>query len=262
MNLRQTFLKCTFALLVGTLLIGCSGSDNENDDTTQLKLMGLWVAEQLNGEPLPTNDYLVYDIKTLSHIYESFCIPSGNGNTEWMSVEARYTLSGNDLSVYVTAHNNTIDIKLKELTDKSMTWNVWRVDYNGDVTDVNQTYGLRRLTDDYSKTILGMWEGRCITSGQPNDLHRWLYFADGTYAYYSKDTAGEWQEKQDNEGTYLLYGDLLVTSWQNNHLTGTEGSSCEVWQMTATDKAMTWKATRGDNLLIEYAMTRVDCDCR
>ena len=78
---------------------------------------------------------------------------------------------------------------------------------------------LKRVTDDYTTAILGLWEGQSTSEiGSEFDdgqLHRWEFKADGTFCFYRK-VNDEWQLSDDTFSDYFVEGPLLCSRWKNN----------------------------------------------
>ena len=76
----------------------------------------------------------------------------------------------------------------------------------------------KKVKVDYSEAILGLWECKGIKGGETfNDANgRLEFFEDGTYNYYRKNDAGEWEAVTTREFLeYFVDGTLLATCWKN-----------------------------------------------
>ena len=109
-----------------------------------------------------------------------------------------------------------------------------------------QTFKVRyvKVTADYSDDILGAWECTGLTGGETfNDANARLEFlSDGTYKYYQKNTAGEWEEITTREfQNYFVDGNFLATRWKN----ADEDELREWWEIDSLkDGKMQWTALR------------------
>ncbi len=102
-----------------------------------------------------------------------------------------------------------------------------------------------KLTEDYSKDVLGTWEGK-ISSEQDaysDDLtHRWEYKKNGTYVYYFKKD-GKWVASDNTLNEYFVDGTLLCSRWIS------EGKEYREWWDVESikDGKMKWTALRKDD---------------
>ena len=102
----------------------------------------------------------------------------------------------------------------------------------------------KRVTADYSEEIIGLWEVTEMTGEETynDDNARLAFLADGTYKYYRKSDAGDWQLVSTREvEEYNLDGDWLATRWQEK-----DGEmNYEWWDINEIkDGKMKWSALR------------------
>jgi len=102
----------------------------------------------------------------------------------------------------------------------------------------------KRVTADYSEDIIGLWEVTEMTGEETynDDNARLAFLADGTYKYYRKSDAGDWQLVSTREvEEYNLDGDWLATRWQEK-----DGEkNYEWWDINEIkDGKMKWSALR------------------
>ena len=109
---------------------------------------------------------------------------------------------------------------------------------------IKQTNKYKHVTADYSEDIIGLWEATEMTGEQTynDDNARLAFLTDGTYKYYRKSEAGEWQlvSTRDVE-EYFVDGDFVATRWQEK---GGE-MNYEWWDIDEIkDGQMKWSALR------------------
>ena len=108
------------------------------------------------------------------------------------------------------------------------------------------TIRFEKLTRDYREAVLGLWECTELTGIETyNDANARLeFFADGTYKYWRKNTAGEWEAVTTREfQDYFVDGTLLATRWKNQG----EDELREWWEIASiADGQMTWTALRAN----------------
>lgn len=102
---------------------------------------------------------------------------------------------------------------------------------------------LKRVTDDYTTAILGLWEGRATSEMIYNKVN------------------GEWQLSDDALSDYFVDGPLLCTRWKNNGENTTENR--EWWEIESIkDGVMKWTALRqkedGTTYTAIFEMTKVE----
>ena len=100
-----------------------------------------------------------------------------------------------------------------------------------------------KVNDDYSKDIIGTWEGNCTSEGSVFDdgqEHRWEYKDDGTYVYYVKD-GDNWVPSDDELNEYFVDGNLLCARWIEDG-----ADNREWWEITIDGDKMNWTALRED----------------
>jgi len=101
-----------------------------------------------------------------------------------------------------------------------------------------------RVSNDFSKSIIGLWEGEELTGeitfGAAD--HRWEFKNDGTYVYYTKDAvSGSWLPDVTNSGNvYYVDGDYLSFRWVKSAV-----EYQEWWDIDRCDDTeMIWSALR------------------
>lgn len=121
----------------------------------------------------------------------------------------------------------------------------------------NQSQRFVKVTKDYKQDILGLWECTGLTGIETyNDANARLeFFADGTYKYWRKTDAGEWEAVTTREvQEYFVDGTFLCTRWKNQG----EDELREWWEIASiADGQMEWTALRqnADGTTIQQTMT-------
>lgn len=122
-----------------------------------------------------------------------------------------------------------------------------------------------RVTANYSKDILGTWEGRVSSEEgseyDDGELHRWEYKADGTFVFYFQDENGGWKASNDEFAEYFCDGTLLCTRWKNVG-EGTKENR-EWWEIQSIKNGvMKWYGLRqredGTTYVASFYMTKVE----
>jgi hypothetical protein len=245
-------------LMILALLSGCK---EDEPDYAEL-IVGKWLYTHVNGQPALTNEssYCEYRADG-SEVYATGFQLDENNKTWIESDHFSYQVTGNILSIEGTDANgkqNEIEIEIESIDENQTTQTTrkYLID-NTNYPDAN-TYTYKLITSDFSNQFVGCWYGKCTTPGTSDtSYHYWEYFSDGTYNYYFQDDQGLWIKKSDNEGLYFLYGNLFVSNYSNDLVTGGKGKTFECWNFNIDGNNMTWSALRNNNLTESYQMTKV-----
>jgi hypothetical protein len=167
----------------------------------------------------------------------------------------KVTLTGHpDKKTTVTNVMNITAINNKEFTADFETTTI----INGKVVDDEKmVMRFTRVTRDYTADILGLWECTGLTGIETyNDANARLEFlSDGTYRYYRKNDAGQWQAVTTRDfQDYFVDGTLLATRWQNKG----EDELREWWEIESlSSNEMVWTALRqnADGTTVQQKMT-------
>lgn len=252
--IRQSILISFFGILLSTLLISC-----KKDDINPLitNLQGTWIVDKIDGKQSFTNELIVYKIEPNSVLTECYWDSNNTIDSQWIINNMQYTVAKNTFTLKYAQHNREFEFKIEQPNENEIFWLLVKSNNNGEISYPNITYHLSRLTQDYSALILGTWEGKSITPGQDQSTHRWQYLPNGTYLYFTQSPDGTWKSKEDNTGTYILYGNILVTSWYDHDLSGVLRAYCELWNTTIQENKMSWMGIRENNSIREFALTKV-----
>ncbi len=243
------------ALILILSLCACgSRTTAEKKEVTQEQIeksiIGSWIVDERNGRPALTNEKGVFTFvsPTKAYVSASFMTRPELG-AHWIdSLEADVEITGNKVILSWPVNENTVMMDELSISNNTDTENqgsliVKLVEDNEEKTVTEESVRLVKLNDDYSKDILGTWEGHCTSESSVFDdgqEHRWEYKEDGKYVYYVKN--GENWIPSDNEfNEYFVAGNLLCTRWIDN---GQENR--EWWELAINGDTMNWNALRED----------------
>ena len=244
-------MKRIFLVLAATLICGASllTSCTKNNDLEE-KIIGKWILAESNGSPTPTNSKYVITFESTTRGYLSASlsayteIPSFWGDRQEVDVAISGDMVKN--TMVINEHLTVVDdMKVTNITDTD-TWGDLTISWFVDGTLLKTVEGSIRtvkITDDYSQTILGMWECQEITGGETyNDANgRLEFFEDGTYNFYRKDDEGQWNLVPRELNEYLVDGNLLCTRWQSAGV----AMDYEWWEISSVNgNDMRWTALR------------------
>ena len=256
----KKFLSWAFAAAMICGLNVFSSCINNNDDnpvkpTDNLaeKIIGKWMEAEIDGKPALTNAKSVMTFVSSTKAISSESLVNFTPTLpRWNSfVEFEVQKDGNKLTL--TGHPQDTVTIVKEynvtaIDDAQMSANYKHTSFrNGEVRFVLEQYNrYEKITVDYREKVLGLWECKGLKGGETyNDANgRLEFFEDGTYQYWRKDDAGEWEEVTTREfQEYFVDGTLLATRWKNEG----EDELREWWEIKSLkgDK-MQWKALRAN----------------
>ena len=231
------------------------------------KIIGKWIIADKDGQPMPTNEKIVFTFVSATKAYRSASLNTRPElGTLWSDqLEADVTISGNKITA--TFQDNEHTTAVHEFTVTAINGSEFTANHKVTVTmDGNvmiayeDVIRLVKQTADYSAAIVGTWQGRCTSEGSVFDdgqEHRWQYKADGTYVYYVK-SGDSWVPYEGNTlNEYFVDGTLLCTRWID---LGQENR--EWWEITIDGSQMHWTALRqnpdGTTFTATFEMERVD----
>ena len=242
------------ALICGaSVFTSCSKNDNPVNPADNLaeNIIGKWIVAEKGGQPVLTNEKAVYTFVSTTRAYIS---ASFNTNpvigAHWLDkIEVAVGIDGNKMTLTYQTEDHTTTVE--ELTVTAINGSEFTANRKITVTagsdvvfSVEDVVRLVKQTADYTADILGLWECKGLKGGETfNDANgRLEFFEDGTYNYYRKNDAGEWEAVTTREfQDYFVDGTLLATRWKNVD----EDELREWWEIAYLkgDK-MQWKALR------------------
>jgi hypothetical protein len=252
--------------VIASLFILSSCSVKEN--VLKEKIIGVWVCEEINDKDIPTNEKFVsIFLENGTQIYAAGYYISQNNNT-WKENSCPYSVSGHNIIIQHSIKDEagedwSMVLDVKKIDDDGIDYKVKSMTVNSAPKDDNKSYHLEKADENYSLSIIGLWEGRNVTPGvsaADSPLRRWEYKDDGTYNYYiSKTENGNtvWVLKEDNQSTYKLYGDLLASVWSNDEISGVKGTNFECWDIEISSEGMEWEGRRENNEMVYFSMKKI-----
>ena len=257
----NTMKKVTLVLalaLVALLFASC-----KKENKIEQQIIGKWITTDVDGHAELTNNKSVITFLSPTQAVISTSRANLSENQGWAShLNASVVLDGNKvtLSFQPNAHITIIyDITVRSITDTNMEGtfmhNTLR---DGEVISTNGPMEMRwvKVNADYQQAVIGLWECTELTGIETyNDANARLeFFDDGTYNYWRKNDAGEWEAVTDREfQEYFVDGILLATRWK---VIG-EPELREWWEIASiADNQMVWTAQRknADGTTVQQGM--------
>ena len=221
-----------------TLFTACTNEDNPAtpDLNVAEKILGKWIIAERDGQPMPSNEKIVFTFVSATKAYRSASLNTRPElGTLWSDqLEADVTISGNKITA--TFHDNEHTTAVHEFI----------------VTAING----REFTANHKVTVtMDGCEGLIGDETYNDGNDRLEFLSDGTYRFYHKDDAGQWQAVTTREfQDYFVDGTLLATRWKNQG----EDELREWWEIESiSGDEMVWTALRqnADGTTFQQKMT-------
>ena len=244
------------------LMTACATEDNPGKPTgpsesvIKEKIVGKWKLSAINNRDQVTNGKMVLTYNEDATLAVSISYFNKETNIYvWRNKQpGTYSIVGNEIKNYLnqTGLYDATPHYIEAISDEAMTMSS---------TSGGKTI-YKRVAADYSADIIGMWEVTGMTGEETynDDNARLAFLADGTYKYYRKSEAGEWQlvSTRDVE-EYFVDGDFVATRWQEK---GGE-MNYEWWDIDEIkDGQMKWSALReradGTRFTTTFTWKKVD----
>jgi hypothetical protein len=197
-------------------------------------------------------------------VYYSEGIVIDSANKKWIDrLSYDYVLSDDRLMITGTDFQNfaiALEFGIISIDDAEMVCRLNLFTRNGVEIPDNRIYRFKKATQKLDDDILGTWYGKATHAGTTDtDYHYWNYLPDGTYEYYYREDpdSSQWIKKNDNEGRYYVYDNLLATNWSNDIFTGLPGLDYECWEIVIAGDTMQWTGYRLNGQVTSYEMERV-----
>jgi len=215
------------------------------------KIIGKWQIADIDGKPALTKSGMVINFVSTTKAYVSASRNSQSTSGLWADkIEADVVINGNDVTVIFHPDENKTSIHMFNVTAINATeftadQNVL-VSNDGNVEHtVDNSVRFVKTTADYAVDILTLWECVGVTTDEMYsevDVRLW-FFADGTYNFWRKNEADEWESVIDIREfqDYFVDGSLVCTRWKNPG----EDEEREWWKIASiSGDEMVWTALR------------------
>ena len=269
----HVFLASVMLAATAGLMTSCATEDNPGKPTgpsesvIKEKIVGKWKAVMQDGKERVTNRHAIMTFfadgtMTYTRSYYS----DYWGIQIWANrAPYTYTVSDNLVTREGLEENGQMRktfYEVNSIGNSEMEMALTGYVLDGQNYPIKQTNKYKHVTADYSEDIIGLWEATEMTGEQTynDDNARLAFLTDGTYKYYRKSEAGEWQlvSTRDIE-EYFVDGDFVATRWQEN---GGE-MNYEWWDIDdIKDGQMKWSALReredGTRFTTAFTWKKVD----
>ncbi|MCQ2342556.1 MAG: hypothetical protein MJZ75_03560 [Paludibacteraceae bacterium] len=246
--------KNIFCLLAIIVLFAACNRHEDVNNTDAKSIIGKWKLAQLDNQDVLTDNRIIYTFgadgigsQTLSQDLQ------GIGEKAWyVQQKLKYNLNGNAL--HTQWSNSSVVLEwmatVSSINNDMFVTDPSRVFLNTTPMENMPQALWKRIPQDFSTDIIGLWEGTSctgITYGDAN--HRWLYLPSGQYFYYSQDSldgkwTGKWVISENALNEYDVDGDYLACRWKQ---TADAKEDREFWDISILDNNMNWSALRRDD---------------
>ena len=253
MNRLMQWVMATALICCSTVFTSCMNDDNPVNPVDNLaeKILGKWIKADRNGKPLPSDEKMVYTFKSATKCDVSASFDAGpEVGAKWIDkYEVDVTINKNLVTLTSNSEEGStlvIEFEITAINDQEFTANHRvTITFGGAVVYVvEDVLRFTKVNRNYKEAILGLWECKGLYGGETyNDANgRLELFEDGTYNYFRKNEAGEWESMTTREfQEYFVDGTLLCTRWKNVD----EDELREWWEIvTIKGDKMQWKALR------------------
>lgn len=257
-------MKKLFMVLAATVICGaCVFTSCKKEDNLKLKIIGKWMQAEIDGKPALTNDKSVTTFLSASKATVSTSRSEHSSEAVMWNNYREYSVSIDGNKITLTSQVNEHITLVNEYVVKSINGNEMVCNFrhvtirNGQPIERDwQVIRYVKVNVDYTAAILGLWECQEVTGIETyNNANAGLeFFADGTYNYWRKNAAGEWQTVPNREFQYYFVdGTLMATRWKNVG----EDELREWWEIASIDgNQMQWTALRqnADGTTVQQGM--------
>lgn len=236
-------------IICGTSLFTSCNKDNVTD--IKEKIIGKWMSIEIDDRTVLTDNKSIYTFvsPTEGHMIIS-ALSRQSENVAWNEqVDMNVSIKGKKMTLtyYLGESTKVVEVfQFTEINDNRFKANhKITVTENGKETLSNEGEIIfKKVTEDFSQKILGTWECLGITGDQTHndDNARLKFLPDGSYKYYRKNSANEWELITYREiSEYFVEGNLLATRWKEPD----KPMEYEYWEIESIDNdQMKWSGLR------------------
>jgi hypothetical protein len=197
-------------------------------------MVGNWVVYRHNDTVLETNQQT-----TVVNALDSVQTRCGMDPQTGLWTESKgYAISVTENIISIHGNGVSMELGIEYFGGNAIRYTVRQYTINGAPVSQDKMgkFFAYKSDSDYSKAILGYWEGAKV--GDSQNAQRWCFMNDMTCKIYEgKDANGNWILK--SSGVYYIYGDRVVCTYTKD---GKQVS--EAWTATIDNGQMKWEAVR------------------
>ena len=262
--MKKFINKLSLSLFTFTILLLCAATSCKHESEQRdfgKDIVGKWKLVSYNGHTIETNNRTIFTFnadytgtQTEASIDSVDLLTDRTWRAAW---PLAYSLNGAELTTMWQSTSEarmwiapSMDIKDGRLTISRSTL------FKNSVPSPLAQAEYVSVTDvaHYAEDIIGTWVGKSGSGGAYGDInHQWVYLANGTYQYLSKNEEGKFvQDPGDILNEYMLDGDFFITRWINN-----TGEHREAWDATIFGNDMIWRGLRANGVRDSFFLERI-----
>lgn len=264
---KQRIMKRNVLLILLFLLFfSCCKKNNELESEPNFSdiIVGTWVNIQIDGQQVLTNESFVMQLKPSKVQMFSQGVTIQENDHQWMESD-QYTYSIKNKNIIIDGKNaldqsTHLEMEVVSVDQQMMTYKVKQLVVNQIIIPDNHLYTMQRVDKSLNSDLIGIWYGRDETSGSADTSYKyWEFLSNGNYNYYYFDEDIQlWICKEDNNGHYFLYGNLLAANFTNNLPTQEACFMYECWNIQIDGNSMDWSGLRENGATTLFSMEKVD----
>lgn len=225
----KSSLLFVFSWMAASLVSCSTGDPVPSSQDFESKIIGKWKKVKENSGDVITDLRMICTYEPGGKSYYSFSSMNNKTGIWECQIEGSYTLDGNCLC----DRSGKMDCigSILSMEEGAMSIRVEKQISNSPdhESSLNSVLEFVKVTEDYSKDIIGLWEGFEVTGGETDEYatHRIEYKRDGTYSYFSF-VDGKWLKVEDEFNEYNVDGDWLASRWKQK---GSDTVNYECWDI-------------------------------
>ena len=220
MKTTGTFL----ALAMAAVAMGFASCSKDDDPAApvgptqqeiETKIIGKWKLASKDGEPYLTDNKMVHTFMANGKCISSFSRGFKVYPDSYWANQQKFTYTVSNNNVAIDIYGNKLIFEVNRITDQIFAFDRTQTVINGqEMSNSDRHHEYVKVTKDYSKDIIGLWEGVGMTGYETygGAMARIEYKADGTYTYYSK-VDDLWLQSANTGNEYNVDGDWLAHRW-------------------------------------------------
>lgn len=253
--------KLVLAAMMILIIFWSCKKDKEPDYASLI--LGTWVNTHVDNKAVLTDASFAFEFRSDNKQLFACGYTLDENNKTWIKNDNyTYSVSGKKITidgVDFLEKNFHMEFEIISVDEQTLTYSVSKLMIDNEEYPDPKTYTSKKVKADLTNQFVGTWYGKSTTPGSADSsYHYWHYFEDGHFDYYYQDGQGKWISKQDNEGNYFLYGDLLASNYTNDLLSGITGKAFECWTMFINGNTMFWTGLRENGQITSFQMERAE----
>jgi hypothetical protein len=242
--------KFYFLMVLAVILL--AGCNKDNVTNLDKKIIGKWMSRDIDGQSVLTNEQFIctFVSSTKAYMLSTLAISRLSEGSIWYEpVDVDVVIKGKKMTLTYVLGDDSKVVEVFKVT--SIDDDLFTADHkitvtkNGEEEFSNEgVIHYAKVTDDFSQKIFGTWECKEITGSQTHndDNARLEFLLDGSYNYYRKNSADEWELVTDRVvNEYFVDGNFLATRWEEVG----QSMEYEYWEIESIDSVqMKWSALR------------------